>query len=244
MIRNSFIFLEKISSKTEQNLWNQGILNWNSFLNKDTIKGLSPKRKSYYNRKLKEAKKHLKEDNSAYFSKRFPKKECWRLFDYFKEEACYLDLEVDSYGKITVLGIADDYDTKIFVKGVNLEQNTIQKELKKYKIIITFNGNSFDLPKLKKQLKVDIRIPHIDLKPLCVNLGLKGGLKEVEKLLDINRPQNLRGNPVDLWKAFHASGDREWLDLLIDYNKEDIENLKQITEYCVIQLEKTYKQFR
>jgi len=96
--------------------------------------------------------------------------------------------------------------------------------------MITFNGSSFDLPKLEKQFRITINMPHIDLKPLCVNLGLKGGLKEVERILDLRRPQHLQGNPVDLWKAFHASGDKEYLDLLISYNKEDIENLKVIMD--------------
>jgi len=235
MIHNSFIFLEKISHKTEQNLWQQGIKDWNTFLKTKTIKGISPKRKAYYDRKIQQAKQQLRKENSAYFSQ--PKKETWRLYPYFKEEACYLDLEIDSYGKIILLGISDDYQTKTFIKNINLEKDILEKELSKYKLIITFNGSSFDLPKLKKQLKI-IQIPHLDLKPLCIKLGLKGGLKQVEKQLNLNRPQHLKGSPVSLWKAFHASGDREWLNLLINYNKEDIENLKWIADHCCHELSK------
>jgi len=116
------------------------------------------------------------------------------------------------------------------VGGFNLEQKTLEKELKKYKLLITFNGSAFDLPKLKKQFKLDIPVPHLDLKPLCLNLGLKGGLKEIEKQLNLKRPPHLYGNPVELWKAFHASGDKEYLNLLLDYNKEDIENLKAVAD--------------
>ena len=54
----------------------------------------------------------------------------------------------------------------------------------------------------------------------------------MEKKLNLKRPPHLKGNPVDLWKAFHASGDREYLDLLIEYNGEDIENLKMVMD-CV-----------
>ena len=236
MIKNSFIFLEKISSKTEQNLWKQGIREWDDFLKAREIKGISPKRKSCYDRKLQEAKQELYKDNSVYFTRILPRKETWRLYQYFKEESCFLDLEVDSYGKITLLGIADNYQTKIFVRGVNLEKDILQKELNRYKLLITFNGASFDLPKLKKQLHLEIKFPHLDLKPLCVNLDLRGGLKEVEQKLNLNRPQHLKGSPVDLWKAFHASGDQEWLDLLIAYNKEDVENLKRIADHCYLQL--------
>ena len=243
MIRNSFIFLEKISTKTEQNLWKQKILNWNTFLKTKTIKGISSLRKHHYNRKIKEAQAELLKENSSYFTPILPKKETWRLYQYFQEESCYIDIEVDSFGKIILLGIADDYQTKIFVKGANLHPHLIQRELNRYKLIITFNGNSFDLPKLKKQLKIKPLIPHIDLKPLCLNLNLVGGLKAVEKQLSIHRPPKLKGNPVDLWKAFHASGDQDWLNLLIAYNKEDIENLKSIANHCYHKLsKKIYKQ--
>jgi hypothetical protein len=152
----------------------------------------------------------------------------WRLYPQFKEDCCFLDVETDSYGKITVVGISNYYTTATFVQGFNLERKLLEKELAKYKLLVTFNGGAFDLPKLKKKLLLELKMPHIDLKPLCVKLGLKGGLKEVEKMLNAKRPAHLYGNPVDLWKAFHASGDREYLELLIDYNKEDIENLKGI----------------
>ena len=33
---------------------------------------------------------------------------------------------------------------------------------------------------------------------------------------------------MELWKAFHASGDREYLELLLEYNREDVENLKAV----------------
>ncbi len=231
MIRDSFIFLEKVGKKKENNLWEQGIKNWQDFLKKEKIKGISKKRKLYYNRKIKEAQKALLDENPSYFVNKLPQIEMWRIYEYFKEDCCFLDIEVDSYGKIVLLGVSDYYNTHFFVKGVNLEKNTIEKELQKYKIIITFNGGAFDLPKLRKELKLNISHPHIDLKPLCINIGLTGGLKEVEKRLNLRRPANLKGNPVDLWKSFHASGDKEYLDLLLEYNREDIENLKGVIDF-------------
>ena len=98
--------------------------------------------------------------------------------------------------------------------------------------MITFNGAAFDLPKLKKQLNLQLTIPHIDLKPVCLKLNLNGGLKEIEHILNLKRPSHLYGSPIELWKAFHASGDREYLQLLLDYNREDCENLQRIMDYC------------
>ena len=228
MIQESFVFLEKCSLIKERSFRKQGIKDWRGFLAVEKVKGIPSAKKEFYNRKIREAQQALADDNAAYFIGKLPAKEMWRLYPYFKEECCFLDIETDSYGKITVVGISNYYNTNTFVKGFNLEKRLLEKELQRYKIIITFNGSSFDLPKLKKQLQLEVKMPHIDLKPLCVKLGLKGGLKKVERVLNLKRPSHLYGNPVELWKAFHASGDQEYLELLVDYNKEDIENLKGV----------------
>ena len=233
MIRNSFIFLERISKKKEQNIWQQGIKDWSDFLKAKKVKGISKRKKHYYNRKIEEAQQAIFDNNPSYFINKLPKIEMWRLYKLFQEDCCFLDIEVNSRGKIILIGISNGYNTNFFVKGVNLVKKILEKELSKYKIIITFNGSSFDLPKIKKQFKIKINQPHIDLKPLCINHNLLGGLKEVEKQLNLRRPSHLKGNPVDLWKAFHASGDKEYLDLLLDYNREDCENLQAVINYII-----------
>ncbi|HIH10830.1 TPA: hypothetical protein HA241_01435 [Candidatus Woesearchaeota archaeon] len=232
MIRNTFQILPRVRTKTEQKWWKLGIKTWSDFIKTEKIKCVRPAVKQYYNSILIKASNALLEGDSTFFTSILPSKEKWLLYDHFREECGYLDIEIDSRGKITLVGISNYYTTNTFVKGVNLDQNTFKKELAKYKLVITFNGSAFDLPKLKKELGVTINVPHIDLKPLCVNLNLRGGLKEVEKQLNLKRPAHLNGNPVDLWKAFHASGDKEYLDLLIKYNAEDIENLKGVMEHC------------
>ena len=232
MIQNSFVLLEKISATKEQQLWGQGLKDWSDFLRTKQIKGISKEKKYYYDRQLWEALKKLQEEDTLYFKSKFPAKEMWRLYDYFHDQCAFLDIEIDSLGKIILVGISNYYQTASFVQGFNLDQNALEQQLQKYKVLVTFNGAAFDLPKLQKQLGISIAIPHIDLKPLCVNLGLRGGLKEVEKILNLKRPAHLYGNPVDLWKAFHASGDKEWLELLLEYNREDIENLKGVMEWC------------
>ena len=242
---HSFVFLEKIGKKKEQQLWARGITDWITFLRTENIPGISKQVKDYYDRRIREAQKALATENTDYFTQNFPAKEHWRLYDHWKDECGFLDIETDSQGKVIVVGISNYFTTNHFVRGVNLGKELLEKELSKYNLLVTFNGAAFDLPKLEKQLQLQIGIPHIDLKPLCVNQGLKGGLKEVEKMLKLKRPQHLYGNPVELWKAFHASGDREWLDLLLAYNTEDVENLKRIMDNVYQQLsDKIYKQIR
>ncbi|MBI2666201.1 ribonuclease H-like domain-containing protein [Candidatus Woesearchaeota archaeon] len=232
MIRQSFIFLEKVGKKKEQSFWKQGIKDWQSFLLKEKIEGISTKAKAVYKRKIQEAQQALLEENSSFFVGKNPAKEMWRLYEQFKEDAGFLDIEAGSRGEVTVVGISNYYETKHLVKGFNLEKEILEKALASFKLLITFNGGAFDLPKLRKEFGIEVNVPHVDLKPLCVNLGLKGGLKEVERILELKRPGHLYGNPVELWKAFHASGDKEYLDLLLHYNAEDCENLKRVMEYC------------
>src|SRR3989344_7775420 len=148
MIRNSFIFLEKVGRRKEKSIWQQGIRDWQDFLKAKEIKGISREKKYYYDRKIREAQQALLDNDSSFFVGKLPAVEIWRLYNHFKEEAGYLDVEVDSYGKIILVGISDYYHSNFFVKGVNLSKEMIEKELSKYKILVTFNGSAFDLPKL------------------------------------------------------------------------------------------------
>jgi uncharacterized protein len=76
-------------------IWEQGIKDWNDFLNSE-IKGISKKTKHSYDRQIKEAQDALRESNSAYFINKMPSTETWRLYDYFKDEAVFLDIEASS----------------------------------------------------------------------------------------------------------------------------------------------------
>jgi uncharacterized protein YprB with RNaseH-like and TPR domain len=254
MIENSFIFLEKIKKKREENIWKQGITCWDDFLSKgpDEIKGISKKSKLYYDQKIREAKKELYNYNPEYFINKLPLSEIWRLYNLFKDEAVFLDIETTGIGKvqdIIVVGLFDGISTKLLIKGINLDYNILKKELKRYKLLITYNGVSYDIPYLRRwYFKVfqDIpHIPHIDLKNLCHKLGYSGGLKKIEKRLGIIRNPLMDkfqgGDILRLWKMWRASGDEYYLNLLVEYNEEDIINLKKIANYSIDIMKKELK---
>ncbi|MBW2999600.1 ribonuclease H-like domain-containing protein [Candidatus Woesearchaeota archaeon] len=241
MIRQSFIFLEKVGQKKENQIWKQGINCWDDFLRRNSIKGISKKTKICYDNNLRHAKKSLIEENSQWFAKYMPSAEHWRLYDYFRDENVFLDIERSSlYGSITIIGMFDGIETRTMVHGMNFDKKLLEKELSKYKLITTFNGSSFDLPVLKKYFGIKIKIPHIDLRHVCARINLKGGLKEIEKKIGIKRPCHLLPeggeHANDLWKAFHASGDKEYLELLVKYNEEDVVNLKKIADFSIKEL--------
>lgn len=239
MIRNSFIFLERIGGKLEQSIWQQGIHNWDDFLNRKYVKGISRYKKLYYNRKIIKARKNLYYNNSYYFNNILPSTETWRLYNHFKEDSVFLDIEttgLSDMSYLTLIGLYDGQNTKTMIKGINLDIKALKEELKKYKLIITFNGATFDLPYLKKRYPNIIpNIPHFDLRHACAKINLKGGLKEIEKKLGIKRSKIIEkmygGDAILLWRKFQATGNDYFLKLLVEYNEEDIINLKQIADY-------------
>jgi uncharacterized protein YprB with RNaseH-like and TPR domain len=242
MIRSSFAFLEKVGDKLEQNLWQQGIYNWDHFLNRKYVKGLSRPRKLYYDRKIMQAKKALYNFDSSYFADKLPSSEVWRLYDFFKEDTVFFDIEttgLSDYADVTMFGLFDGYETKTLIRNISWNLDALKKEFRKYKLIVTYNGTSFDLPFVRKRYPdlIPENIPHFDLRFACNRVGLTGGLKEVERRLGIKRDKIVEGlyggDALRLWKMYKASGDDHYLKLLVEYNEEDIINLKTIADVVV-----------
>lgn len=232
MIKHSFIFLPGVKEKTENNIWNQGIFTWNDFLESDKVLGIGAKRKIFIDSLILKAKYSYLNDDINWFIQNWPSNETWRLYEYFKDQCCFIDIE----GDINIIGIYDSYETKTMIKHVNFDKRTLKQELDKYKIIVSYNGGAYDLPKLKKYFNLFHDKIHIDLKTVCRRIGLTGGLKEIEKKIGIKRASHLYGSAADCYKTFLASGNKEWLDGLVEYNEQDCVSLKPIMEMCYSKL--------
>lgn len=235
MLRESFVMLPRVGHRVENNIWSQGLHSWDHFMGAVKVKGLSSARKDSFDWKLQEAKDNLRNGNSSYFSQ-MPDQ--WRLYNEFKDDAVFLDIETNGYySGITVIGLCDGFDTKTFVRGFNLERSLLVKELSKYKLVVTFNGASFDLPVIDRFFNFRPHIPHIDLRFVCQKLGFTGGLKAIEKQFNIKRRPEVNGlsgeDAVYLWEMWKSSGDRDYLNKLVWYNEEDILNLKPLAEKMI-----------
>lgn len=239
MLRRTFCHTPGISKESEEALWKNNILDWDSFLsNEERIDFLGPSK----TRKLKEeiliSKSNLENNNLNYFRDKLNPRDHYRLVNHGK--VCFLDIETTGLSKyvdeLTVLGIYDGKETFIYVKNNNMEEAV--EHLKKYDIIVTFNGKRFDLPFIEHKFKTSLNVVHLDLMYMLKEFGLKGGLKNIEKELGICRAEEVENvdgfEAVRLWNRY-LKGDRKALGKLIKYNEEDIVNLKYLLDYYIKQ---------
>lgn len=143
----------------------------------------------------------------------------------------YLDIETDAAGALTVLGIfRPDRGCRQWIRP-NFSRTDVLNFMQGVELLMTYNGARFDLPILKDQLRLDLPaiFAHRDLMHDCWKNNLKGGLKRVEQRLGIHRDtEGLNGwDAVRLWNA-HRAGDNGALEVLLRYNREDVENLEAL----------------
>lgn len=111
------------------------------------------------------------------------------------------------------------------------------KELVSGYTVYTYNGSRFDIPVVKSRVKIDIeRVTDThDLMYDCWRNNLYGGLKKVEQKLGISRQtEGMDGHDaMRLWEAY-KSGKEEALEILLEYNMEDVKNLEILREKLMV----------
>ena len=182
MIESSFCFLSGVGRRTERRWWQRGIGTWAEFRAARTIPGLGPSRKAGFDDELGQAQAHRAHEDARYFGNKLPAIEQWRLYEWLRPRAVYLDIETNSFGQITVVGLYGHGGFTSLVEGDLLTRSRLCDELARYDLLVTFNGASFDLPLLLGSVQgLPLDQPHIDLCLLGRQLGYHGGLKAIER---------------------------------------------------------------
>ncbi|HKW86755.1 MAG TPA: hypothetical protein VJM82_06775, partial [Nitrospiraceae bacterium] len=89
VIESTFVLLKGIGEETERRFWQGGVRDWQTFLARRSIPGLSSERKSLYDAAISSAIAHLQAGHSRYFSKCLKPRDHWRLFEPFRSRAVY-----------------------------------------------------------------------------------------------------------------------------------------------------------
>jgi uncharacterized protein YprB with RNaseH-like and TPR domain len=239
MLRHTFIHLPGIGPHRERKLWEQGICDWDRFLDAAATGILTKKMCESAVPLVRQSLEAIAVGDPRFFHTHLPTRETWRLYTEFADRACFLDIETTGlsadYDKVTTIGALGGDKLALFVQGVNLDQ--FPAYIAQFPLLVTFNGSQFDVPFLRTHFpQARLDHAHIDLRFVFHTLGYRGGLKEVERNLGLRRDQAIQGvdgiEAVRLWHRYRR-GDRAALVKLAFYNLTDVVNLVELMDIAV-----------
>ena len=233
-IRNSFIPVEGVGERTERRMWTSGIGEWGEF-RQDRAPGVGATTAGRIESFIDEATERLDDGDAAYFDRAFPSGERWRLYEDFREGACFFDIETTGLSqdrdRVTTVSFHHGDGTETLVRGRDLTSEAVAERFDAADLLVTFNGARFDVPFLETSLGLDVSTPHLDLLYPCRRLDLTGGLKPIEREVGVARdgPEITGRDAVRLWREYEA-GDEGALDTLVSYNRDDAANLRPLAD--------------
>lgn len=240
-VENSFIAVDGVGERTERKLWEAGITDWDSFSQAGSLP-IGGSRHAAIESFIAEASDELDRRNVAYFADRLPSSSHWRLYENFRQNTCFFDIETTGLSKhrnqVTTASFHCGGETTTLVAGDDLTRETVREELDTADLLVSFNGARFDVPFLESSFGLSIGTPHLDLMYPCRQAGLSGGLKAIEREIGIGREEKgVDGREaVRLWHAYER-GDEEALDRLVRYNRDDTRNLETLADRVATRLD-------
>ena len=224
--------------KIERQLWYQGCRSWHDFLANPNEISAGQADRAFVLEILQHSVEALAAKDHSFFMKGLGLADSWRAFPDFREHCVYLDIETDGGNggnSITTVGLYDGVEYQCLIKGKDLQR--LPEVLKGYGMIVTFFGAGFDIPMVQKKFRtLTIDQLHLDLCPTLRKLGIRGGLKAIEKSLGLQRGEDTDGlsgmDAIRLWNRYKLLNDEQALQTLVAYNREDVVNLEHLALYA------------
>ena len=241
MLERTFVHIPGLGAQTERALWSAGCHSWSDLAGGLDRFSLGTAGKDEVARYLDRSRTAYETGDHQFFARGLGMAEAWRAWPDFRDRTVYLDIETDggrSGSAITTIGLYDKDGFTGLVRDVDL--GNFPNIISRYSTIVTFFGSGFDLPMLQKRF-AHVRFDqiHLDLCPTLRKLGLRGGLKSIEKQLGLSRGDDTDGltglDAIRLWRQ-HQRGHRTALETLLAYNREDVVNLETLAEYAYTRL--------
>ena len=240
MLTHTFLHAQGVGPVAERKLWDAGYLTWDDVLREENPAALplTVSQREILLTTLRASQIALDSGDYRYFAQTLPHGDTWRAAPQFMDKIGFLDIETNggwNPDSVTIIGVYDGYESQILVKYQDLDTFPVLAE--KIALWVTFFGTGFDVPFLRRRFpEMPFDQMHIDLCSVLRRLGYKGGLKRIEHTLGISRAPETEGlsgyDAVRLWRQWRRFKDKNALDLLIAYNKADIENLALLLAFA------------
>lgn len=236
MLEYTFQHIPGYGAHKEKALWKQKIYTWDDYEKRINVQlelGFLVVENIF-----QESRRKFEKGDVNFFTERLSPYLYYRIAHTFPDKTVFLDIETTGlsryYDKVTIVGwsILDKY--KVHIEGNEETKKELLRDLANSSCIVTFNGSLFDIPFIKSTFpEAKIPICHIDLRFFSRRVALQGGQKEIEKLLNINRSEELQeidGLEATLLWHKYKEGSINALKKLIEYNAADINGMKIIFE--------------
>ena len=241
MLEKTFVHIPGVGVQTERALWEAGCHTWADLAGGLDRFSCGTALREEVALSLDRSREALDGGDHQFFARRLGMGDAWRAWPDFRERCVYLDIETDggrTGDAITTIGLYDGDGFTGLVRDVDL--GNFPDIISQYSMIVTFFGSGFDLPMLQKRFRT-VRFDqiHLDLCPTLRRLGMRGGLKSIEKQLGLARGDDTDGltgmDAIRLWRR-HQRGDGSALETLLAYNREDVVNLETLAEHAYSRL--------
>lgn len=147
----------------------------------------------------------------------------------------YLDIETTRDHGISVIGFTSEVTGTVQLYGDDVTAERLEATLPAGVRLFTFNGNSFDIPFILRETGVNLftRNKCLDLMRICHGRDIKGGQKAIEERIGFTREtKGVRGfHALGLWDRWANDGDERALELLLHYNREDLDGMVAIHRF-------------
>ena len=222
--------------EAEEKLWLQGCLCWSDYI-KHGKNVFSFKKHKKVLQEIELARQAHKNCEVRFFLDRLPIEAKARVLLLDTLEVGYLDVEttgLETDAEITVAALATKNYTKVHkLFRSNQGMKAFIKSLQAVDLLVTYNGQQFDIPLIERNSGETIKTPHLDMKPVLDKQGLRGGQKRAEKMAGLKRsnPALDGEKAVQLWQnhvKFQKSG---YLVELCKYCAEDTFQLQQLAHH-------------
>ncbi len=245
LVPRTFQLVRGVGPWRERDLWARGLASWADVRAAATHGPVMSKRlDAELLAAIDRAEQALSERRLAQLAALIPAREHWRIAPHFPDACAFLDLEADGDGAPTIVGLMDR-------EGLAKARESpdpcgLLERLAQSPIWVTFNGGAYDLPALRRTFEAAPEPEvHVDLRFVCRQARLKGGLKEIETSLGLGRPAHLLGlkglDAIRLWREWTFNRELSALRILVEYNLYDAINLRSLLDESAWRLSEAHQ---